>query len=226
LLCSSYTTSQAGHALVAPAASVPESQPTLPDLSRISDAVVTSNAVITSDAVVTSVITSDAVVTSEGSDAVVTADPPGNAADAMLSHSVDILLVLVKPVPATANKRKKAAPEEQKYGPIDAKLSAGFDSIWAKLAQLIEQSTDVFDINSAEWRFMTPASSARNPFRDAKALPFLAKLVHNRATLRTPKNTDIYIYVRLCPHQVQRQVCFSQFYVIGFSNINGTGCSS
>lgn len=197
LLCSSYTTSQAGHALVAPAASVPESQLTLPDLSCISDAVVTSD-LASGDAVIT--VTSDAVVT---------VDPPSNAADAALSHSVDIVLILVKPVSATVNKRKKAAPEEQKYGPIEVDLSAGFDSTWVELAQLINQPADVFDFTSAEWHFMRPANSARYPLRDAKAFSFLAKQVHSRATLKTPKNADISIYVKLRPGQVQRQVCFS-----------------
>lgn len=169
--------------------------------------------------------TSDAVVTA------VTLDhrPPAvavvNAADAMLSHSVHILLSLVKPVSATANKRKKAAAMEQKYGPIEVNLSTGFDGAWAELAQLIDQPADVFDFTSAEWRFMKPANSARYPLRDASAFSFLAKQVHSRATLKTPKNADILINVKLRPVQ-QGQVCFSQFYYVRLSNIDDTGLRS
>ena len=103
------------------------------------------------------------------SDAVVAVDPPGNAADTMLLHSVNILLTLVKPASATANKRKKTAVAEQKYRPIEVKLSIGFDGAWVALAELLNQPADVFDISFAEWRFMRPANSAHYPLQDSVA---------------------------------------------------------
>lgn len=185
----------------------PQPYRALPDVSC------TFNAVAASDA-------------ATASDAVVIVDPPGNAFDAMLSHSVDIVFTLVKPTSATANKRKKTAAAEQKYGPIEVKLSTGFDSAWVALAKLLDQPADVFDISSAEWHFMRPANSAHYPLRDAKAFSFLAKWVHSRATLKTPKNANILIYVRLQSAWMQRQVCFSQFHIIELYNNDGTGLSS
>jgi hypothetical protein len=182
-IAGAYTTSQAGHALVAPAAPVRQLTPLVASLGP-------------------------AMVASHTANAVVTVDPPvgpavaANPADATLSHSVDVVLVLVKPISAMANKRKKAAAVEQKYGPIEVDLSAGFDGAWVVLAQLLDQTPDVFDLSSAEWRFMTPANSSRYPLRDANAFLYLAKQVHGRANLKTPKSSDISIYVKLRPSQV------------------------
>lgn len=202
LLCASYTTSPTGHCLVAPAASVLETLPDA-DIPRASDTVLPVP-------LVTNPIP-------HASDTVppvpLVANPPG---DAILSRSVDIVLSLVKPASVTANKRKRAAAAstaEQKFGPVEVDLSSSFDSAWATLAELVDQSAEFFDITSAEWRFMKPANSPMYPLRDAKAFLFLAKQVHIRATARTPKDTDIL--VRVSPQPVQVRVSIiSMFFLI------------
>lgn len=155
LLCASYTTSPTGHRLVAPAASVLETLPDA-DIPCASDTVLPVQAV----PLVTNPIP-------HASDTVppvpLVANPPGNA---ILSQSVDIVLSLVKPASVTANKRKRAAAAstaEQKFGPVEVDLSSSFDSAWATLAELVDQSAEFFDITSAEWRFMKPANSPMYP---------------------------------------------------------------